>query len=119
MSDIERIVDEANALVSTYYGYEGDDKDEQVARCLTDLRRALVGDDVRDDPEAMARATEAVQVSADMPHHQRAHFILGEALKDAKLFPAGGFEPLEGAEELAETVAHLRRAAVNSGKRLV
>jgi hypothetical protein len=76
----ERIVDEANVLVSTYYGYEGDDKEQQVSRCLANLRRAVTGD-------------------------RRAHFILDEALKDAKPFPVEGWAPLEGAEELTAALS--------------
>lgn len=33
-----------------------------------------------DDPEAMARATEALQVSADMPHNERARYIIAAAI---------------------------------------
>jgi hypothetical protein len=35
-----------------------------------------------DDPVAMARATEALQVSADMPHSERVHYVVGAALSE-------------------------------------
>lgn len=76
--DIDRVVSEANMLVSTFYAYGGDDKDEQMERCVTDLRRALV---------------------------------LHET--DAKPFPAGGLEPLDGADDL---VAHLKESVANSDR---